>query len=362
MANLLFYISTPGPPAPLTWSAGSPINIYEGEAKIPVFAPLDTGGFACAYQKSQFTTEPCFIKTYNASGVEVVAEQQFTATIDQGPGIAKLSNGNIVLAWKEPGDSNKGKYMILNSSLGTVKAVTTFESGTCATRTPPVIPLSGGGFLICYSTTDDSFQTVVYNDAGTEQSRPSAVSMDFYSSYFRGVANGTGALISYIDSSVYDVGYMVINSSGVVTYTKTSLTGDCCDLPYGAIFGNGNIGVFFYDNCDSDQLAYIIHDSDNNEIVSKTILNGDVSRTCHGCVTLESGRVMILTEGTPDWAFSVIGDDGTKHQTTVSIANVNSISYNGAIEAALLTGGDTVVMACSDHSGDQGKFALITGV
>jgi hypothetical protein len=358
--NLIIKGIIPGglPGAP--WTLGTPIVVPGSTTYYMTVAALLNGGFMLAYEKG--SGNPTYVRVYDDNGSPIGSEIQIANNTYGRVSIETLTNGNVVAAFGDQDDSNQAKFMILSPTGSTVKAITDVSPAAASTYGPPVVPLSNGGFMILYCVSSGSFQSVVYDSAGAEVNRPSAVSMDIYAGYFdaRPIPGG-GALVFVVDNSDVNTHYMILNTSGVVTHTELDISNGTYDQDYPccAVLDNGNYFFAWYDDYTEGGGVYAIYDSNNSVVKAIAPMSGGHWNTFGGVITLSNGTVMAHVDHNRTWV-EFYQEDGTfieEHQ----LLSASSGSSGSVLHyCAQLTGGK--IIATIPRSGvTDNEYILLTG-
>jgi hypothetical protein len=129
---------------------------------------LSNGGFAIGFANLWVgVAYTAVVRIYNAAGT-LTATANFDGRI-RYLSIAELADTNIVLAYRDVEDSNKGKFVRYktDTSGSVVGSVTEFETGSASYVS--VTALDDGGFVITYQDGSGKGQFCRYNSAGVLQ-------------------------------------------------------------------------------------------------------------------------------------------------------------------------------------------------
>ncbi|MBW2976489.1 hypothetical protein KY347_03520, partial [Candidatus Woesearchaeota archaeon] len=134
-----------------------------------------------------------------------------------------LTNGNVLIAYEDGGNSNYGTLVIYDSAGNQIKAPTVFESGRAESISATA--LTNGNVLIAYRDHDNSdYGTfVIYDSAGNQIKAPT-----------------------------------VFESGGIYYISATALT-------------NGNVLIAYDDGGNSNYGTLVIYDSAGNQIIAPTV-------------------------------------------------------------------------------------------
>jgi hypothetical protein len=152
--------------------------------------------------------------------------------------------------------------------------------------------------MILYCRTSNTFQAVVYDASGTVVNTPAEAAFTMYASYFDAKETKDGnVIVAYLDSNNY-LGYLILNSSGVITYTNDDVAGeDAQDFPTITVLDSGNYFYAWYDDNTYGGIFMIFNPS-NGVVKSPTqIYTGDMPGSYFASVwgidTLSDGSVVI---------------------------------------------------------------------
>ncbi|MFN0194183.1 MAG: beta strand repeat-containing protein [Aestuariivirga sp.] len=141
-------------------------------------ASLSGGAFAIVYEDvvaaGNGDVEISFRNAAGASTGSVIVDS--TAANDRNPSVAKLSSGNIAVAWQRVvGGSSELWYAIYTAAGGVVLGPTLLDNTGTINRDASVTALSDGGFLVAYEDNeyggDLDIAVARVNAAGAVQSR-----------------------------------------------------------------------------------------------------------------------------------------------------------------------------------------------
>ena len=152
-----------------------------GVQSTPSIATLSNGNFVVAWvdpSNSNDIKSRVFDSTGTAvSGSEFTVNATTTGA-QTAPSVAGLSNGNYVVTWRDPANSGDIFARIV-SATGTVSSELTVAGGAASQTAPKVAALSGGGFVVVYqevgategsvtdSSTEGNVYGVRYDNSGT---------------------------------------------------------------------------------------------------------------------------------------------------------------------------------------------------
>jgi hypothetical protein len=350
----------PGSP----WSVGTPVSIAGTIETGVVVVALQNDTFVVAYEKG--AGNPTYVRVYGSDGVAVGSEIEIITDTNTGfLTMGTLTNGNVVISFKDQGDAGQSKFMILSPTGSTVKGITDVSPGVQYCLDPPVIPQDDGGFIILYNESGVNFQAVVYNAAGTEVNRPPAETVtDMYvSHYVASPLPGGGALVFYSDDADLNMHYLILNASGVITHTELNITGETYDqyYPYCTVLDNGNYFFTWYDDYDEYAPLYAIYGSDNSVVKAAALLQNNGNYYNGGMAVLVSGIVMVQTLTADNWYIELYQEDGTFIEDYALVAPIGgTAAANGRQYCAELSGGKLVV-ATPHTGGNEAQFVLLTG-
>ena len=198
---------------------------------------LSNGGFAIGFANLWVgVAYTAVVRIYNAAGT-LTATANFDGRI-RYLSIAELADTNIVLAYRDVEDSNKGKFVRYktDTSGSVVGSVTEFETGSASYVS--VTALDDGGFVITYQDGSGKGQFCRYNSAGVLQGAIHTICNQVISDLSACIQSDNAFFIHYHDytdnhgryienTSIYYDGFVASGAK-----TLNGITFDCEDNEY----------------------------------------------------------------------------------------------------------------------------------
>lgn len=206
------------------------------------------GGVVAQVWTDRVTGYP-YIQTLNSPVGESVAAATvqisaiYSNTTTSNISVAALSGGNFVIAWTSTsgGTANSTNYAIYAAGGTVVKAATQDYGGTAVSHNVPirVIGLSGGGFVMAYTTSSSTVLFRVYDSAGTAVSSWTTISSIQTNTTTFGLAampaSGTyagGFAFFGSGTTANTATYAIYSSLGAAVISPTTFTGFYSTLIY----------------------------------------------------------------------------------------------------------------------------------
>lgn len=189
----------------------------------------------------------------------------------RGRNVALLSNGNLVVAGMATGGQ---AYFTIYDSTFTVVVSRVTLSGTSATyNTVGVAALTGGGFVIYYTTSIGNFAYAVYTNTGTVTKALAniATATISTSNNMSAVGLSGGGFVIVGTTTAPNTCYFIFNASGTLTFSSTSL-GAASNASEMApiVVANSNDTFFVLRQQSSTLIAYNHISSANTSLASGT--------------------------------------------------------------------------------------------
>jgi hypothetical protein len=351
--SILFNIPDP------VWSASAPQGIYGGWAQWPTLVPLQDGGFMAIYDKWT-TEETAEIRTFSSTGVPDETSTLTNYGVNHPFGAATLSNGNVVMAFRDNYlNDNHGYFRIFDSDTGDVKTITEFSDGQdCKVFNPPVVPLTNGNFMIIWGRDRDTLETVVYNAAGTSVINRELYVQDIYIDFIDAVPHGSGALLGFCGYDVDKMQWAYLDSTGVITSGPNLIGGTTDQAPVCGEFLNGNLFFGWYKGNPTYDHVYEIRDSGGGVVkAAATMYDGNQWATC--AVQLSDGGMMVLgKKSSGNITAHFFSDDGTEGQVLILGVDTGGIPDWQPFKGACQLNNGNIVAYAASH-GAAGNFSII---
>ncbi|HPD73819.1 MAG TPA: hypothetical protein PLX95_00790, partial [bacterium] len=294
-----------------------------------------------------------------AQFVEKVSETTFNAGDTSGTSgnvlTAHFPNGNVLIAYRDVGDSSYGKFVIYDSAGNVVKAETTFKADSISW--PSTTILQNGNILITYGTNFPTVEHfVIYDSAGNEVVSETTYNEGGAMSPSATTLTNGNVLIAYRDTGDSSYGKFVIyDSAGNVVKAETTFSATDT-IASVATLTNGNVLIAYGANSNG---YFIILDSMGKEIVSETIFNTGSVYT-PSLKTFNNGNILIAYRdgGSSSYGKFVIYDSSgnlVKPETTFNSGTTTALSTTN------LTNGN-ILIAYQDWSASAGNFVIYDSV
>lgn len=204
---------------------------------------------------------------------------------------AALNNGNILIVFSDGGNSNRGTFVIYDSSGNLVKAATVFT-------TNPTVEISAGtlkngNVLIAYY---DSFignqYFVIYDQGGNLVKSATQFGTQNVSKIRVKSFSGENAMIVYNSNDSADGRFIIINKNGSVVKPETIIDPlDDSIQPALASFANDRMLVAYSDISGVGTGKYAVYDSVGVVIKAPTVFSGNISNI--SATTLGDGIALV---------------------------------------------------------------------
>jgi hypothetical protein len=323
-------------------------NVFESAVTEAISATtLQNGNVLIAYRdngNSDFGT----FAIYDPAGNVVKAPTVFASATTYDISATTLQNGNVLMAYSDTGNSNFGTFAIYDPAGNVVKAPTVFESAI--TSNISATTLQNGNVLIAYRDFGNSdFGTfAIYDPAGNVVKAPTVfASATTYDISATTLQNGN-VLIAYRDFGNNDFGtFAIYDPAGNEVKTPTV---------FGSVFTwnisattlqNGNVLIAYADNDNSNFGTFTIYDPAGNIVKAPTVFESAYA-THISATTLQNGNVLIAYNGNSSFGTLVIYDPAgneVKAPTVFEIGNTLNVSVttlqNGNVLIAYRDGGNS---------------------
>jgi len=307
-------VSPPAPPVPPgpPWVLDETADLYAGTTQdgLSTIAPLNDGNVMVGYAKGN-QTNPFAIKVFDPSLNVVVSEIEIRSSGVTKPEMITLQGGNVVIAFRDADDSNIGKYGIYTPSGSVVTAFTAF--GAMPSYKIALSPRSDGGFFIFYASGANTLESVVYDSEGNEIYRKDEGLLFNGGRLDATPLSSDGAAVAFINNTNDHVGYLKVNSTGLVVFTNTDISVGAAENMYITELQNGDFFFDWYDFWGTSKTYRSIRSSVDAVVLASTEQLGapDLHR---GCITLSNGDVCVFV-GTA-WKLWIYQEDGTYIEDT----------------------------------------------
>jgi hypothetical protein len=286
---------------------------------------------------------------------EVIAPTVFESAGTDYISATTLQNGNVLMAYRDTGNSNFGTFAIYDPAGNEVKAPTVFESAS--TWEISATTLQNGSVLIAYRDSgNSSFGTfAIYDPAGNEVKAPTvfeSAGTDYISATtlqngnvlmaYRDVGNGGFGTFAIYDPSGNEVkAPTVFESASTWEISATTLQ-------------NGNVALAYRDNGNSDFGTFAIYDPAGNEVKAPTVFESastyEISAT-----TLQNGNVLIAYNGNSSFGTFAIYDPAGN---VVKAPTVFESAITSNISATTLQNGNVLIAYRDVGNSSFGTFAI----
>ena len=286
--------------------------------------------------------------------VGVVSAVTFEDDVASNIDTALLSNGNVVIAYTDGGDSNYGKFIIYDGET-IVKNETQFDS--VSTNQITVIT-SGDRFIISYADGADGMTPnfIIYNNSGIEQVSKtelnntnanylssSSLGSDKIVFIFSDSTASKGSYVIYDNAGNYISGAIVFNVGSIYSPSVVELGNGNIALTYGTLSDNWN-KVDIYNVTDNSLVANVdttfTRASNDNQIESARINDTHFIMQFIDLENLDIGRYQIY-----DNSGSEVGTPVTYHSGYLDAIDVNSYD-------------EGIILAYNDYLDDEGFLAI----
>jgi hypothetical protein len=225
---------------------------------------------------------------------------------------AKLSNGNIVIAYAGVVDSGGFRsypcFKIIDENGNVIVSETQIEAAAVGTSfyTLACVALSGGGFAIGWVTSGNQFRYAIYSNAGavvTAVATDTGVLINSNASQCMlsmAARPVSGGFVLALVSSTGQAAYKVYSSTGAQTYawTTTGLFGSSTTITstFVTCRSDDSLVITGYDNV-ANTIMYQVFSSTNTSVVASTVAASSIytgSYTSGHCATLTNDSVVIV--------------------------------------------------------------------
>ncbi len=206
------------------------------------------------------------------AGAEVVAETVFKTLSTWYTSCAKLTNGNVVVAYSLAADSPfNGRFVIYSAAGSEVVSEVEFESGN--TQYISVTQLNNGNFFIAYKDAGDSSKGkfVIHNASGTQVKAPTVFESNRAKLVHAMLLDNTNVMIVYQEDLSNELKFVIYDEDGTVVKAITAIdtnNSEAQDRPY--VLSNSNV-VISYNRVSGRDAYFAILDEDGNTIVGSTV-------------------------------------------------------------------------------------------
>ena len=232
----------------------------------PSAIPLSNGNMMVVFSKNISSNTTGRFLILSSAGTIVKSTTQFGGSNSDHISAARLSSGNVVMAYQDVDDSKKGKFVIYDQNGSEVKSAVTFKNGT--TSSTSVAMLTNGNFMIAYQDEDDSNngKFVIFDANGNSVKTETQFAAD--------IVNGGVKITSFSNGNVFisygityqqnfsQTYYVIYDVNGnALSSATTIISSGNRPLQYGSnvmLFNRGGTTVGF--------LSYSIYDSSGNTL------------------------------------------------------------------------------------------------
>ncbi len=298
-----------------------------------------------------------YLYIYSAIGI---LENSITITNNQINEISMgvMSNDNIVIAYEDTSDGNKGKFVIYNSSGAVIVASTVFESGVTA-QISEVGIMSNDSFIIAYKDTGDADKGkfVIYNSSGVLQISPTIFSANSTTYIWNAVLSTDNFVIVFRDGGDGNKGKFVIyNSSGVLQVGPTIFEASGA-YPFSIKRqSNNNFIIAYMDEGDASKLKFIIYDSSGVLQVAQTVY--DAAGADEGTLLILNNDAFLVTYVTSDGGnpgkFKIFNSGGTE----ILSATQYEASHPQFLRPVINSDGQLLIAYLDSADSGYGKYVI----
>ncbi|MFC1645033.1 tail fiber domain-containing protein [Patescibacteria group bacterium] len=297
---------------------------------------------------------------YDSAGSQIVAPTVFESASTSHVSTTTLTNGNVLIAYQDVGNSSYGTFVIYDSAGNQVIAPTVFESAT--TIYVSATTLTNGNTLIAYQNGgNSSYGTfVIYDSAGNQVIAPTV--------FESATANYTSAtsltngdvLIAYQDGGNSSYGTFVIyDSVGNQVKAPTVFESAAVNYVYPTTLANGNIMIVYQDVGNSSYGTFVIYDSVGNQVTASTVFES-AATSFISTTALTNGNVMITYTdlGNSSYGTFTIYDSVGTQVEAPTVFESASASNNSP---TTLTNGNVLIAYEDIGNSDYGTFVIYEG-
>lgn len=200
---------------------------------------------------------PGYFMIYESDGVTVrKASTKFEAGTTANISMTVLSDDSFVVSYRDAGDSNKGKFVIYDSTGTAVKTATEFESG--AITQTAIDTLSNDYFIIAYTDAGKG-KFVIYDSSGVQVKAETEFESAIATHISICVLPNDNFVISYYNSGDSSDGkYIIYNSIGDIIKQQSEFEADAVYYLDSCVLSDGSFIISFQDLGDSKGKHYKI--------------------------------------------------------------------------------------------------------
>jgi hypothetical protein len=279
---------------------------------------------------------------YDSTGTEVVGETIFNAGTTSNISTTKLTNGNVLIAYTDVSNSNYGTLVIYNSSGTEVVGETIFNAGT--TYYISSTELSNGNMLIAYTdVSNSSYGTfVIYDNTGVEVVGETVFNTGATYDISPTTLTNGNMLIAYRDGGNSNYGTFVIyDSTGTEVVGETIFNAEYTYYISSTELSNGNMLIAYRDGGNSNYGTFVIYDNTGVEVVGATVFNAGTTYYISS-TELSNGNILIAYTDVSNSSYGtfVIYDNTGVEVVGATVFNAGNTEFN---PTTLLTNGNVLI-------------------
>ena len=332
---------------------GSETVFNDGYTDFTSTTTLSNGNVLIAYRDHSNNDYGTFV-IYDQDGNLVKNETIFNNGVAQYISTTTLSNDNVLIAYRDIGNSNYGTFVIYDQDGNLVKNETVFNSEV--TSEISTTTLSNSNVLIAYRDESNSnYGTfIIYDQDGNLVKNKTVFNSEDTRYISTTTLSNNNVLIAYYDGG-NNGGYgtfVIYDQNGNLVKDKTVFNSANTQYISTVTLSNGNVLIAYQDVGNSDYGTFVIYDKDGNLVKDETVFNSGATYYI-SAITLLNGNVLIAYADS-NGTFVIYDQDGNlvKNETVFNSGDTYYIS------TTTLSNGNVLIAYDDNGDNDYGTFTI----
>jgi hypothetical protein len=308
-------------------SAGYPVN--------DVLFPQDIWNYSANSLKGSTMID---VLNWQQKTGSTVFESAFTTNIVA----TSLSNENVMIAYKDNGNSSYGTFVIHDSAGNQIKAPTVFASAVTAPYDATTLT-NGNAMIVYFNQVNGYGSFVIYDSAGNQIKAPTVFSANHLinGTYVTALTNGNAMIVYTDQNNTNSATFVIYDSAGNQIKAPTVFAGPNAYVASIDTLSNGNAIIVYRDDNNSGYGTFVIYDSAGNQIKAPTVFES-AATSYMSATTLANSNVLIAyrDDGNSNYGTFVIYDSAGNQVKSPTVFESAQSNY---ISATSLTNGNVLI-------------------